>query len=108
MYPNCNNLFRWGENQGFLSGYTFWVFVSLSLGEASRAPGYTLSLKRLLPCAIAPLKRREIGRKPGPTSQKSIAEMKNLLHIELTERGEMKCVENRYQLLSESPKNSIK
>ena len=108
MYPNCNNLFRGGENQGFKRGYTFWGFDSLSLGEASRAPGYTLSLKRLLPCAIAPLKRCEIGRKPGPTSQKSIAEMKNLLHIELTERGEMKCVQNRAQLLSESPKNSIK
>ena len=41
MYPNCNNLFRGGEKQGFKSGYTFCGFVSLSLGEASRAPGYT-------------------------------------------------------------------
>ena len=56
MYPNCNNLFRGGENQRFLSGYTFPRDFVLSVGEASRALGYTLSLKR-----------REIGRKPGPT-----------------------------------------
>ena len=80
MYPNCNNLFRGGENQGFLSGYTFRGDLVLSVGEASRALGYTLSLKRPLPRAIAPLKRREIGRKPGPTSQKSVAKMnKNYL-----------------------------
>ena len=41
MYPNCNNLFRGGENQGFLSGYTFRLNVLLSEGEASRALGYT-------------------------------------------------------------------
>ncbi len=70
MYPNCNNLFEGGENQGFKRGYTFRLNVLLSVGEASRALGYTLSLKRPLPRAIAPLKRREIGRKPGPTSQK--------------------------------------
>ena len=67
MYPNCNNLFRGGENQRFLSGYTFPRDFVLSVGEASRALGYTLSLKRPLPRAIAPLKRREIGRKPVPT-----------------------------------------
>ena len=69
MYPNCNNLFEGGEKQGFLSGYTFPLDVILSVGEASRALGYTLSLKRPLPRAIAPLKRHEIGRKPGPTSE---------------------------------------
>ena len=67
MYLNCNILFEGGENQGFKSGYTFRLDVILSVGEASRALGYTLSLKRPLPRAIAPLKRREIGRKPGPT-----------------------------------------
>ena len=41
MYPNCNNLFEGGENQGFKSGYTFRLDVILSVGEASRALGYT-------------------------------------------------------------------
>ena len=36
MYPNCNNLFRGGENQGFLSGYTFRLNVLLSVGEATK------------------------------------------------------------------------
>ena len=79
MYPNCNNLFRGGENQGFLSGYTFPRDLILSLGEASRALGYTLSLKRPLPRAIAPLKRREIGRKPVPTLEKSVAEIDRMI-----------------------------
>jgi len=86
MYPNCNNLFRGGENQGFKSGYTFRLNVFLSVGEASRALGYTLPLKRPQPCAIAPLKRREIGRKPGPTFGKQVAEMKNELHIEFNRK----------------------
>ena len=79
MYPNCNNLFRGGENQGFLSGYTFRGDLVLSVGEASRALGYTLSLKRPMPRAIAPLKRSEIGRKPGPTSQKTATEIDRMI-----------------------------
>ena len=67
------------ENQGFKRGYTFPRDLILSLGEASRALGYTLSLKRPLPRAIAPLKRREIGRKPGPTLEKSVAEIDRMI-----------------------------
>lgn len=86
MYPNCNNLFRGGENQGFLSGYTFRRDFVLSVGEASRALGYTLSLKRPLPRAIAPLKRREIGRKPVPTLEKSVAEIDRMITNEINRK----------------------